>query len=662
MNMKRMIQLLGLMLLADVLPAQVARDYAVLLQAEVSASPVQITLRWNRDATCTGQIVLRKAKDENDWIQLATPAVGDSVYTDNSISAGTAYEYYVRRSYSGRVAHGYILSGINMPEAHKRGKLLLLVDGNYVLPIAAEITQLKKDLAGDGWQLKTMVIARNETVKNIKTKILTELLTYSGTKAIYILGHVPVPYSGQLNPDAHPDHIGAWPADVYYGTLDETAWRDQDVNDTSASRAANRNVPGDGKFDLTQLYPTNIDVQVGRVDLFNMPQLGSTDTILMRNYLNKAHQFKFKLFEPVNRAIIDDNFGAFSGEAFAASGWRSFAPIVGNNVSSGDYFGSVKQGSYLLAYGCGAGSYTSCSGVGNTSNFKNDSIHSVFNMFFGSYFGDWDNTNNFLRAPLGSMPMSLTSVWSGRPHWVMHQMALGENIGYSALRSQNNFYIYNTSVKTGYWSSNFANLVHMALMGDPSLRAKYISPVPSVSIQKLSNPQVKVTWTASTESGVTHYNVYRSTGFESEFEFLAKINAGTTEFTDANPKNGLNVYMVRAVVLQQSFSGTYNNQSIGIMDTVSVSNPTNSLAETSVQLGVELYPNPARDYIMVAITGNARQKNVVQLCDLTGKIIKEKELEAAAGFMDMNDVSGGVYIVKINSGTQVAFRKLVVGK
>ena len=30
---------------------------------------------------------------------------------------------------------------------------------------------------------------------------------------IFLFGDIAVPYSGDINPDAHPDHKGAWPAD-----------------------------------------------------------------------------------------------------------------------------------------------------------------------------------------------------------------------------------------------------------------------------------------------------------------------------------------------------------------------------------------------------------------------------------------------------------------
>ena len=60
---------------------------------------------------------------------------------------------------------------------------------------------------------------------------------HADLESVFLLGHVPVPYSGQINPDGHSNHVGAWAADVYYGELDGN-WTDVTVNNTSASRPA----------------------------------------------------------------------------------------------------------------------------------------------------------------------------------------------------------------------------------------------------------------------------------------------------------------------------------------------------------------------------------------------------------------------------------------
>ncbi|MBI3192044.1 MAG: fibronectin type III domain-containing protein, partial [Pedosphaera parvula] len=104
-------------------------------------------------------------------------------------------------------------------------------------------------------------------------------------KALYIIGHVPVPYAGALSPDGHPEHHGAWSCDGYYGEMNGT-WTDNTVNATGAMDARNHNVPGDGKFDQSD-FPSSVELQVGRVDFANMPAFQSSELELVRAYLSK---------------------------------------------------------------------------------------------------------------------------------------------------------------------------------------------------------------------------------------------------------------------------------------------------------------------------------------------------------------------------------------
>ena len=52
-------------------------------------------------------------------------------------------------------------------------------------------------------------------------------------------------------------------------------------------------------------------------------------------------------------------------------------------------------------------------------------------MLFGSWLGDWDSEDNIMRAVLATPDYGLTCAWSGRPHWFLQHMALGEPIGFS---------------------------------------------------------------------------------------------------------------------------------------------------------------------------------------------------------------------------------------
>src|SRR5207244_5851132 len=140
---------------------------------------------------------------------------------------------------------------------------------------------------------------------------------------------------------------------------------DNSVNDTGAADARNRNVPGDGKFDQST-FPAPLKLMVGRVDLANMPgrlTWGGPATFpseveLLRNYLNKDHNFRHKLFDLPRRGIVGDYFGVRDGEAFAASGWRNLAAFFGaDNVSvlpnQGTWISTLNSNSYLWAYACG---------------------------------------------------------------------------------------------------------------------------------------------------------------------------------------------------------------------------------------------------------------------------------------------------------------------
>src|SRR5262249_3568548 len=142
---------------------------------------------------------------------------------------------------------------------------------------------------------------------------------------------------------------------------------------------------------------------------------------------------------------------------------------------------------YLWSYASGAGSYTGAAGVADVSHFLVYDAKVVFAMLFGSYFGDWDSPNNFLRAPLAVSSYTLTSVWAGRPDWYFHHMGLGETIGFSTRLTQNNTGLYQPNYRTvgqiiGLAYDNFLNQVHISLMGDPTLREQPIAPPTSLTV------------------------------------------------------------------------------------------------------------------------------------------------------------------------------------
>lgn len=560
--------------------AQSVSDPAVQINVTVQTSTPQITLNWVGNATTTNYTVYRKLKTGTSWgTALATLSGTVNQYVDNTVTVGTNYEYRIIRTGSGYTGYGYINSGIQVPVTEYRGNLILLVDSTFISTLANELKRLQEDIEGDGWNVIRHNVLRTATPQHVRSFVISDYAADPiNTKAIFIVGHVPVPYSGNINPDGHPDHLGAWPTDTYYADVNGV-WTDISVTSTTVSPARTQNVPGDGKFDQS-VIPSDLELQVGRVDFANMPAFSSTEQVLLKNYLDKDHDYRKKVFSVVKRAVIDDNFGYFSSEAFAASGYKNAACMVPtSSITVGDYFTDMTGNNYQWSYGCGGGTYTSASGIGATSNFATSNLQGIFTMLFGSYFGDWDAQDNFLRAALAQGKM-LTNLWSGRVHYQLHHMGLGENIGYGVKLTQNNIgslYFGSPTSITGRW-------VHHGLMGDPTLRNDIIAPVSNVVATKVGN-NCNISWSASPEPGVLGYNIYMKNDTNTNY---VKINpsliAGTTYTDNCLLYKGIYKYMVRAYKMETTPSGSYYNMSEGIADTA---NSTNGMkAHASFSLSV----------------------------------------------------------------------------
>ena len=554
-------------------------DYVVPTSAQVQVAPPKITLNWPADNDARGFNIYRKSISDTTWGNaIAVLPANATSYVDTNVIVGNAYEYQIEEptdyfpypngnASDWKTAYGYIYAGIQAALTEDRGKVILIVDNLHSINLSNELARLGQDLIGDGWTVLRHDVSPSASVASVKALIQADYNADSANvKAVFLFGHVPVPYSGDLNPDGHSDHKGAWPADVYYGEMNST-WTDSSVNDSNAQDSRNFNIPGDGKFDQS-VIPSNVELQVGRVDLYDLPAfLPKTENDLLRQYLNKDHNFRMGNLSVQRRGLLYDNFGELDGESPAASAWRNFAPLFGpaapTVISSDQYFSTLGSQDYLWSYGCGPGGPDFAQGIGNTGDFASTDVRTVFTMLFGSYFADWDQTDDFLRAPLASTTYGLTCAWAGFPHWAFHHMALGQTIGYSTLVSQNNTVpgLYKSFVNSS------AHRVHMALMGDPTLRMHPVKPPTSVTATTTSG--VTLSWTASADA-VQGYHVYRSTNAAGSFTRLTSSLLAGTNYTDTSALSSNYTYMVRAVKLETSGSGTYFNPSQGAFLTLNV--------------------------------------------------------------------------------------------
>jgi hypothetical protein len=631
----------------------------VTIEAIANAQATGIDLNFIPASDATSYEVYRKDFGATAWgSAYATLGANDSSFTDRAIDKGKMYDYQIKKlGAAGLVGYGYVTAGAQVDAVHDRGVVLLVIDSALAADLGAELALMKRDLVGDGNQVVEYIVSQSTDHIVIKSKIDDYKKLYENLNHVYILGHVAVPYSGiycadtywTVPPDGHKagsgDHCGAWAADAYYGVLGGN-WSDF-YTVTTGVRSHTSNKPDDGKFDQI-ILPGEVKYGIGRVDLSRMPKFPKSELELTKQYINKNHNYRYAISTPVQKALIDENFGANVNEQFGASGYRSFGAMVGiDNVNKNDYMSTLKDEQYIVAYGTGPGSYTSAGGIGTTDNFVTNQGAAYFNMLFGSFFGNWDISNNFLRAPLAVENGGLTNAWAGRPNWHFYPMAFNQTAGYCARITQNNKTLYNP----GY----FTNQVHVALMGDPTLRMHVFAPPTSLVVTSSdANQTVILNWTASKDA-VEGYYVYYSKDSLGPYVQANSTPIMGTSYSDDAPHQGKVYFMVRATRLEETKSGSFHNLSQGIFGEI------DNLINTSIDpiltqvSDFAVFPNPSNGALRVRYTADKGYEVKLSVIDVKGNVIRSQELQGygtQVHELDLTSLSAGLYLIKVNNATQ----------
>ena len=561
--------------------------YAVQISAVIQTNPPQITLQWEPDQFgADSYVVYRKLKSDTGWGSGTLLPGTNTSFTDTTVSLGAAYEYQIiKHATLGYTGYGYIYAGIEAPLMETRGTVLLMVAADTA-SLTNELARLQQDLIGDGWSVIRHDVSSNDSPTFVRSLIQSDYAADpTHVQSVFLLGHVPVVMSGDLDYDSHGAR--ALPADGFYGDLTGDWSLDQDPTNRPS------------------YFPAQIQLMVGRVDFFDMPGIGSpspwpNETELLRRYLNKDHAWRHKQIVVPRRALMANRVGDFDGQAYAASGYRNFEPFVGpGNITEANVSDSAAaeqrwialatNSAWLWSYGCGGGQDTVISQLGTHDTYHDvwstdivgQDAKVVFSMFFGSHFGDWTRTDNIMRAALATPSVGLTACIVGLPHWFCHHMALGETIGYATRLTMNNTSLYQNQ------SNALPRAVFINLLGDPTLRMESVAPVSALSGSS-NNAAITLTWSPSSDR-VVGYHVYRSTAPTGPFARLTDSPVQATSFTDStSSQKGNLTYMVRAIALQQNPSGSYFNASEGIfiqLDAGAASRPAPTLISAQLRPG-----------------------------------------------------------------------------
>ena len=547
------------------------------LGATVSASPPSIQLGWRTTFIQQGPAaVYRRPPGSATWTTLSTNIPG-LTFTDTNVAVGSRYEYQYKPLLT---VPGYILSGINATPIDYRGKVILLVDQTLTNALATNLTQLTQDLVGDGWKVIRHDAPRHDdatwanntnNIAVIKGWITNDYnADPTNTKAIYVLGHVSIPYSGWINPDGH--FARPWPCDGYYGDIDGN-WTDS--SNPCCQTNGVYNVPNDGVFDQNS-YPTNalgvvgLELGIGRVDFANMPIFGSNappgvtpryESDLLKQYLDKTRRYRQKLTSVETRTIVTDvdvNVASAADYTVYPNADRNNSRVSGldpGTMIDGDLFYQTNK-SYLLGLELGYGNYNAISGVPHTSanlTYSANEPQIGFYLLGGSFFGDWHYSDDLLRAVLGTPNYGFGSMYEYGTRWDLYPVGLGETMG-AALQQT-----------VAHGAS--LNSVDAFLLGDPTLRLQMLAPPSNVS-WTTAGSNVSLTWNPSPESGAQYW-VYRSTnGVSGDFLRLTAQPLTGPSYTDSSAPSGQKTYEVRALNTVITGSGSFTNVSNGIFTIV----------------------------------------------------------------------------------------------
>lgn len=417
-----------------------------------------ILLEWenNFPGLVQSWSIKRKRRCDAGWLPIVTLPGSANSYLDLKSDEwfhpeyffhGTSFEYCVEslavNSYPGAVKRtaGYVYAGWDTFPVHSRGQILLIVDGTKMPSTGEtfepEYKRFKEDLIGDGWQVIEQILGEQHIV-DVPLDLPEELLglgpngwpedpgelegivedTFGPWKgavehvkglvesannlsgdlnAILLIGDVPVPYSGRVPIDGHPEEEGAQPVDLYYGVIDsDSVWTDneylfnryaEDPGDF-IQRRAHHNFPGDGKFDFDTFYTpagVPVDIPVSRIDFSDMwvmegqdpdGDVGTADDLtemeLYKAYFDKNHAYRHGEWDVGRQAVVERNGAGYSQHYFQPMTLSfepaQFSPLVGR--SNIEYDGRFAQSPYQ---GVDSSSNHVMQSTGTNHSLNNDS-------------------------------------------------------------------------------------------------------------------------------------------------------------------------------------------------------------------------------------------------------------------------------------------------
>lgn len=172
------------------------------------------------------------------------------------------------------------------------------------------------------------------------------------------------------------------------------------------------------------------------------------------------------------------------------------------------------------------------------------------------------------------------------------------------------------------------------------------------------NEDTKLDWATSSEINNSHFEVQRSSDNTNWNQIAIVKGAGNSsiqnnyEFIDPNPYKILQVEKIYYRLKQVDLDEKYNFSQIKIVHKNDLNRATK----------VNIYPNPTNGNIYVHILNPASKNYQVEVIDIYGKTIRNNQLISTSNFIDLADLSSGIYFMKVidtSSKTLISTNKIM---
>lgn len=606
--------------------------------------------------------IYRRALGTTNWTAVASALPAGSLqWIDNNVNPGEIWEYQVKRqntwNYDNQVydAVGYTMGVVANDNTNYKGQMILLVSNDITTTLSLKYARLKKEITADGWFVNELIVPRaanwdssNEvvTIKNKIVAIYNNTPANDKPKALFILGHVPLPRSGSqdiISPDDHIENRGARGCDAYYADIDGVFTDNATYNPGGLATPLAINLPGDFKWDQ-DFFASDIVIAFGRIDFADITDISTPEITMIENYLDRLSNYR----NVDNGFNMGEKSAFFSGYDNSNDGsFRSLLNISKPNLVYQNFSGPIhnqwvqNNGPFKI--------YMQNITVPAISDWQNYGMNATVYTSDQSHWGFGDVPQTWgeysrIRAVLGVNSKCLIAFTTTMGMNIFHQACSGKPLGVAMkeIMNHNQTNQYLEKPPQEYDTENWWNRTHFAFYGDPTLNLYQILPPTNLSLYE-SNGEPLLEWTASIDVNVIGYHIYESNTELGKFQRITSNPITTNSYVIPSYVPG-KWYMVKSVKMIESGCGKFLHSSIGLSIegnlAVGLSNQ-NDIAH------VEIYPNPSSNKF------NITSPHIITSFEVSSiqgsKIECNKNLSQKDFTIDCSAWSNGIYFMNIKT-------------